>query len=90
MSWLVNRIRTAVVSLFSGAVIPISLLPPGISEIMKYQPFACLGGAPLSLFVGAAEIPDVLRLQILWNIVLWPFALIVFKKSQEGIVSYGG
>ena len=90
MSWLISRIRTAIVSLLSGTVIPISLLPLGISEIMKYQPFACLGGAPLSIFVGAAEPAGVLWMQILWNAILWPSALLIFKKSQEGIVSYGG
>lgn len=90
MSWLIDRIRTAVVALFSGTLIPISLLPFGIGAIMKYQPFACLGGAPLSLLVGAAEPAHVLELQVLWNLILWPAALLVFQKSQEGIVSYGG
>ena len=90
MSWLISRIRVAVVSLFSGTVIPISLLPFGIAEIMKYQPFACLGGAPLSIFAGSGDPAEVLPLQIIWNIILWPAALLIFEKSQEGIVSYGG
>ena len=90
MSWLISRIRAAIVSLFSGTMIPISLLPFGISEVMKYQPFACLGGSPLSIYVGSADPGSVLLLQIIWNMILWPIALLVFKKSQEGIVSYGG
>jgi ABC-2 type transport system permease protein len=90
MSWLIDRIRMAIVSLFSGTVIPISLLPFGIAEVMKYQPFACLGGAPLSILVGAADAAETIALQIAWNLVLWPVAALVFKKSQEGIVSYGG
>lgn len=90
MSWLIGRIRAAIVALFSGTVIPISILPFGFGGIMRYQPFASLGGAPLSVFAGSAEPFDVLLLQIIWNIVLWPAALLVFKKSQEGMVSYGG
>ncbi len=90
MSWLIGRIRAAIVAILSGTVIPISFLPFGFSEIMRYQPFASLGGAPLSVFVGAAEPEGVLLLQIVWNIVLWPVALLVFRKSQEGMVSYGG
>ena len=90
MSWLIDRIRLAVVSLFSGTVIPIRLLPFGIAEAMKYQPFACLGGAPLSIFVGAADAKETIALQIAWNLALWPTAALIFKKSQEGIVSYGG
>ena len=90
MSWLISRIRAAIIALLSVTVIPIRLLPLGLGEAMKYQPFASLGGAPLSIFVGAAEAASVLWVQIIWNLILWPVALLVFKKSQEGMVSYGG
>ena len=90
MNWLIGRIRMAIVSLLSGTVIPIKLLPFGIADIMKYQPFACLGGAPLSIFTGSAEVTEVVALQIFWNLILWPLALLAFQKSQEGMVSYGG
>ncbi len=90
MQWLVDRIRMAVVALFSGAVIPLRLLPFGLGGLLRFQPFASLGGAPLSLLTGAAEPREVLGLQLLWNLLLWPLVLIVFKKSQERIVSYGG
>lgn len=90
MNWLISRIRMAVVSLFSGTVIPIKLLPFGIAKAMKYQPFASLGGAPLSIFTGSADTMEVIVMQIIWNLILWPLALLVFHKSQEGMVSYGG
>lgn len=90
MDWLIARMRMAVVAVFSGTVIPIRLLPFGMADIMKYQPFACLGGAPLSIFVGIADLRETLLLQLAWNLVLWPAALLVWKKSQEGMVSYGG
>ncbi|NLB42917.1 MAG: hypothetical protein GX815_11800 [Clostridiales bacterium] len=90
MNWLISRIRAAIIALLSGTVIPISFLPLGFDQIMRYQPFASLGGAPLSIFVGAAEPSSVLLLQIMWNLILWPAALLAFNKSQEGMVSYGG
>ena len=90
MNWLIGRIRMAIVSIFSGTVIPISLLPFGLAEVMKYQPFASLGGAPLSIFVGAADAGETIALQVIWNLIIWPLALFVFRKSQEGMVSYGG
>ncbi len=90
MNWLISRIRMAIISLFSGTVIPIKLLPLGIAQVMKYQPFACLGGAPLSIFTDSAIAGEVIVLQILWNLILWPLALLAFHKSQEGMVSYGG
>ncbi len=89
-AWLISRIRGAIVALLSGTVIPISFLPFGFDQIMKYQPFAYLGGAPLSIFVGSATPGSVLWPQILWNVILWPTALLVFEKSREGMISYGG
>ena len=90
MSWLIDRMRMAISTVLSGTIIPIKLLPFGLSEIMKYQPLASLGGAPLTIFTGAADVPETIALQIAWNLVLWPLALIIWKKSQEGMVSYGG
>nr|WP_092069641.1 hypothetical protein [Dendrosporobacter quercicolus]NSL47541.1 hypothetical protein [Dendrosporobacter quercicolus DSM 1736]SDL93620.1 ABC-2 type transport system permease protein [Dendrosporobacter quercicolus] len=90
MNWLIYRIRMAIISIFSGTVIPISLLPFGLADAMKYQPFASLGGAPLSIFVGAAHAGETIALQIIWNFILWPLALVTFRKSQEEMVSYGG
>ena len=90
MNWLIGRIRMAIVSLLSGTVIPLKLLPFGIADAMKYQPFACLGGAPLSVFTGSADVKEIIILQLFWNLILWPLALLAFHKSQEGMVSYGG
>ena len=89
-NWLVGRLRVAIAAVFSGTVIPIQLLPFGLDRAMKYQPFASLGGAPLSLFVGIANAGETLALQLAWNAILWLVAWAVWKKSQEGMVSYGG
>ena len=90
MSWLIGSIRLAIVTLLSGTIIPIRLLPFGLAEVMRYQPFASLGGAPLSIFAGTADVPQTLMIQVIWNLTLWPAALLIFRKSQEGMVSYGG
>lgn len=89
-SWLVERVRMAVVSVLSGTVIPMRLLPFGIGKVLKYQPFASLGGAPLSVFVGAAEVGPTVAVQLFWNITLWACALYAFGRSQERMASYGG
>jgi ABC-2 type transport system permease protein len=90
MSWLVYVIRMAVVSLFSGTVIPFILMPFGLDKLLKLQPFGSLGGATLSIFTGASEPIGIIALQLFGNILLWPLAIILFKKSQEEMISYGG
>lgn len=89
-NWLIDRIRAAIIVILSGTIIPIRFLPFGLANVMKFQPFAAMGGSPLSIFVGAGDVMEILLLQIAWNLVLWPAALFAFHKSQERMVSYGG
>lgn len=90
MAWLAHSIRMAIVSLFSGTAIPFKVLPFGLDQVMKYQPFGSLGGAPLSLFVGTAEPMQIIVTQVVWNLILWPAAILWFGASKERQVSYGG
>jgi len=90
MAWLGHSIRMAIVSLFSGTVIPFRVLPFGLTAIFEYQPFGSLGGAPLALFVGSSQPGRIIATQIVWNLVLWPAAILWFSKSKERQVSYGG
>ena len=90
MAWLSHSIKIAVISLFSGTVIPFKLLPFGLTAFFELQPFGSLGGAPLSLFVGISEVNRIIPIQIFWNITLWIVAVVWFNKSKERQVSYGG
>lgn len=90
VSWPTYVIRSAVTSFFSGTVIPFRILPFGMDKWMNYQPFGSLGGAFLSLYVGSAEVLEIIPVQIFWNIVIWSGAVIWFQKSRERMVSFGG
>ena len=88
--WMALAIRSAFFTLFSGALIPFDLLPWGIGGIFRLLPFGSLASAPLTLYTGMAEPLKTLLVQLIWNILLWPIALAVFRHSEERMVSYGG
>jgi len=90
VSWLTSVIRSAVVSFFSGTVIPFKILPFGFDKWMAFQPFGSLGGAPLSLYVGTAEPARIIPAQIFWNVAIWGVTAVWFRKSKERMVSFGG
>ena len=90
VSWLTYVIRSAIVSFFSGTVIPFRLLPFGLDRWIGYQPFGSLGGAVLSLFVGTADAAEIIPVQLFWNLVVWIIAANWFDRSRERMVSYGG
>lgn len=89
-SYQAYSIRQAVTKVFSGAVIPFALFPWGIGTVLQLLPFGSIASAPLLIFGGSAQVLQLLSLQLFWNVVLWPLALVIFKKSQERMVSYGG
>ncbi len=88
--WMALYIRNAFFTLFSGSLIPFDLLPWGIGSFFRLLPFGSLASAPLTLFTGMSAPLPTLLLQVFWNIVLWPIAWIVFRKSEEKMVAYGG
>ena len=90
VAWLTQVIRSAIVSFFSGTVIPFKILPFGFDQWIGYQPFGSLGGAPLSLFIGTAEPGPIIFTQVFWNVVIWILATVWFNQSKERIVSFGG
>ncbi|MCI8623878.1 MAG: hypothetical protein HFG26_09485 [Provencibacterium sp.] len=89
--WAANDIREAMTALFTGALIPFSLMPPFAGRILALLPTGSVASAPLLIYVGAAEnAPQLIGLQLFWNAVLWPFSLWAFHKSEERMISYGG
>ena len=90
ISWLTYVIRSAVVSFFSGTVIPFKILPFGMDRWMNYQPFGSMGGAFVSWYVGSADAVEVIAAPLFWNVVIWIAAVVWFRKSRERMVSFGG
>ena len=88
--WMVYSIRTALTTLFSGALIPFALLPWGLGRLFTLLPFGSMAGAPLALYTGLSSPVDILPLQLFWNILLWPLAVWAFRQSRERMVSFGG
>ncbi len=85
------NIRNAIYALLSGEMIPFALFPWDLGSIFSLLPFGSIAHAPLTLYTGGAEQPLlIIGLQIFWNITLWALAIIVFSKSKERMVSFGG
>ena len=88
--WTVTQMREALFALVSGALIPFSLMPVPIAKVLSLLPMGSIAHAPLTIYVGEGVAWQLIALQAAWNIVLWPIALYVFKKSEERMISYGG
>lgn len=89
-SWLVYTIRNAITLLLAGRVIPFAALPWNLGQWFQYLPLGSLAGAPLAIYTGLANFGPILLAQVIWNLLLWPLAIYIWNRSQEGMVSFGG
>lgn len=88
--WAVSQIRTAVTALFSGALLPLALLPAGVGALLEWLPFASMASAPLQIYVGTGDARLLLARQLLWSLLLWPLAGWLWRVGRERMVAYGG
>jgi ABC-type uncharacterized transport system permease subunit len=88
--WITESFRAAVTVLFSGAAIPLALLPWGIGSFFEWLPFASMASAPLRIYTGAVDSLKLLALQAAWAALLWPLARRMWDSNRERLSSYGG
>jgi ABC-2 type transport system permease protein len=88
--WAIDRVRTALNLLLSGAVFPLALLPFHLGVGLEWLPFASMASAPMRLYTGTGDPLRLIGLQIVWAALLWPLANWMWNASRERMVSYGG
>lgn len=78
---------------FSGALIPLSLFPAGIRELISLFPFGGIVYIPCSIFIGSFSTQEAVRailFQIIWNVLLFLAGGLFWKKASAVISLYGG
>jgi ABC-2 type transport system permease protein len=85
--------QTAVISLFSGALIPLQLLPGWLRTAALAAPFQGIVYTPVMIYMGAiqgAALWWALGLQIVWVIVLWRLARLMWMPALRALDLQGG
>jgi ABC-2 type transport system permease protein len=85
--------KDAIVTVFSGALIPLSLLPSWLADPAAVLPFASITATPAALFLEQATGWDALRLlavQAAWVLVLWWAARLVWRRALRALTVHGG
>ncbi len=88
--YAVERVHTALTLLLSGALIPLTLMPWGLGEILGWLPFASTASAPLRIYTGTGDPGLLLVIQFCWALVLWPISHWLWESNREKLVSFGG
>lgn len=85
--------RTAVIQLFSGALIPISFFPNWLHALCIFLPFQGVVYIPATIFIGRQSVETSLlavTVQFVWVVVLWWLSRRLFNYSVRKITVHGG
>lgn len=84
---------TVVVSILSGKVFSLSLLPGGIRELLMVTPFQYVGYVPVTVMQNRysnTELLQVLGIGIVWIIVLYGISKLIWHNGLNKYSAYGG
>ncbi len=84
---------SAVVSVCSGLIVPLPLLPDGVRAVLEWLPFAGLADLPYRVYIGAMP-PDALALvlarQLAWTLALIALGRWLIGRGIRRLVVQGG
>jgi ABC-2 type transport system permease protein len=92
-TWGLSVVRVGAGSFFSGALVPLVMMPGWLQNIAAAMPFAQAMSVPVSLLSGISSLADAPRLwaiQIAWLLGLFVLSRFVFGVAVQKVTVQGG
>ena len=94
MNWLgVSWAQSALVSILSGALIPLELYPEWLRSLALVFPFHGILHTPLAIYLGdlrGGAIVGALAIQAFWVVALWGVARLMWRPGVRALDIQGG
>lgn len=86
-----THLKSTLVSIFSGALIPLALFPSWAQGVVSVLPFAALAHAPATIFLESeTRVGSVLAGQAAWAIALWLLGQFAWERAASRLTVQGG
>lgn len=85
-----SYLKATAVTLLSGALIPLELLPVGVRELAFVLPFQAMGRTPAMVFLEAGARGPLLGVQLLWALGLWIAGALAWRRVSNALTLEGG
>lgn len=85
--------RLVIVSLFAGALVPLSFFPQWLQYLAAVLPFASMSATPALIFVGqlhGGEALALIAVQFAWVVALWLLARLIWRHAVKRVTIHGG
>ncbi len=92
-TWGLSVVRIGVATFFSGALVPLTMMPAWLQDIAAALPFAQTIFVPVSFLSGITPVtqaPQVWLGQLLWLVGLWVLSRWVFSRAIRQVTVQGG
>lgn len=91
--WGLRALREALLEAFSGALVPLPILPRAAQALARVLPFRHMVHTPVALYIGTvppAEAAGLLWGQVTWLLVLFLAVRVVLARAVRHAAVYGG
>ncbi len=86
-----THLKSTLVSVFSGALIPIELFGPTLRPLVYALPFRAMAHTPASIFLERTpEILPLLAFQAAWAVALWLLGILAWRAAAHTLTVQGG
>jgi len=92
-SWGLSTFQEALVSFFSGALVPLAFFPIWLRHIVDILPFKDMIYTPIAIYLGlikGSEVPYSLITQFVWVILMFVLSRLFFKSAIKKVTVQGG
>ena len=92
-NWGLRNAKAAIVNFFSGALVPIVMLPEWMQKVMNILPFKNIVYVPTMIYMGQYGIRESLLsigIQIFWAAAMWLMAKGLFRLAIRRVSVNGG
>lgn len=91
--WSLNTIKTVLINVLSGSMIPLWFMPDWMQEVLRFTPFSSIYFTPVQIYLGQLPIGEILTrylVQIFWIVLIFIIGSILWDKGQKKLVVQGG
>jgi ABC-2 type transport system permease protein len=92
--WGISMTKEIIVSLLSGALIPLPFFPDGIRQVVALLPFQAIYHSPLRIITSPdlqmSDYVEILAIQCFWVLVLWGVGRLCFNQAVKVVTVNGG
>lgn len=92
-AWGLHILREGVAAFFSGALLPLQMLPGWLQKFAAFLPFGQALNAPVSILTGitpVSQAPAVIYTQLVWLVGLFALSRIFFGVASRKVTVQGG